>query len=184
MCQNIINCLLLSQLTTFSLLFTICHIRIVAKLWHKRLLSYIFSILASLNIGIPFRVCVYIYIYIYRERERERLFWVFWAYKIITTKLGQKTHSFISPRISFSTHFIPMWAKPNVNLLLHWNFFQDIVASEWIFLLWPFPAEGKLIRWVLFMYLFFAWITSWVVWTYSLVYIYIYIFLPIKKKHF
>ena len=105
MCQNMIDCpSLLHELITFSSLLTIYHIKIVAKLWHKRLLSYIFSTIS----------CVFIYIYIYRERERERGYFEYFGF----TKLGQNTHSFISPRISFSPHFIPMWAKPNVNMLL------------------------------------------------------------------
>ena len=63
MCQNMIDCpSLLHELITFSSLLTIYHIKIVAKLWHKRLLSYIFSTIS----------CVFIYIYIERERERER----------------------------------------------------------------------------------------------------------------
>ena len=133
-------------------------------MWLKRLLSYIFFILASLNIGIRFRVCLYIYIY----RERERAFWVFWVYKI-----GPKYPFLYKPKniILYSLH-------PNVGQTQRKYvasvkfFFSRHCCSEWIFLLWSFPAEGKLIRWVLFMYLSFGWMTSWVVWAYSLVYIF------------
>ena len=65
-----IDCLLLShELTTFSLLLIICHIRIVTQkivvlyFLYFGIVKYRYTILC---------VCFYIYIYIYIERERER----------------------------------------------------------------------------------------------------------------
>ena len=64
-----IDCLLLShELTTFSLLLIICHIRIVTQ--KIVVLYFLYFGIVKYRYTIS---CVFIYIYIYTEREREAI---------------------------------------------------------------------------------------------------------------